>query len=138
MIIMGLILAAWIYGFILEQLEKKHMERFKEFLILNGDRILNGESCEFEGKMYSLTTEIVRYQWCISVLVLTMTRGTSFRRRDDKIMLIETTLITLFGGWWGIPWGPVRSIQCFIENGKALTQTMTLATLLSPLHYDSE
>ena len=25
-------------------------------------------------------------------------------------------LVTLFGGWWGFPWGPVRTIESFVIN----------------------
>ena len=26
------------------------------------------------------------------------------------------TMITLFAGWWGIPWGPIFSIQCLYNS----------------------
>jgi hypothetical protein len=38
---------------------------------------------------------------------------------------IGFTLITLFFGWWGIPWGPIYSIGALYSNltgGKDMTQ----------------
>jgi len=36
----------------------------------------------------------------------------------DKANMNATTKTALLG-WWGIPWGPIRSIQAFIRNGRA-------------------
>jgi hypothetical protein len=35
------------------------------------------------------------------------------------------TALTVLLGWWGIPWGPIRTIQCLITNlsgGKDITR----------------
>ncbi len=131
-----LILIAWIFSFVYEQIEKKRMDRFIQFCNENGQRLLNGEGCEFEGKIYYSHTRLIRYQWCISIIIITLTRGSSFHAEEDKAApLILSNLITLFGGWWGIPWGPIRSVQCFIENFKAEKDAVTVEAFLQPLNY---
>jgi hypothetical protein len=72
--------------------------------------------------------KLVRYQYCVSLLVITF-------RRSSEVHFIPAgesavgkglpwTLLTLVAGWWGIPWGPIFSIQALITNfkgGKDLT-----------------
>lgn len=62
---------------------------------------------------------------------MTFMRGTSFYRGEDRWMLAVITLITLFGGWWGIPWGPVRTIQAFVENAKNMSEPITMRNILT-------
>lgn len=71
----------------------------------------------------------VVYQYCISVIVMT------FRRRS-KVFFIRAgknaaarglpyALISLLLGWWGIPWGPVYTIQSLVRDlsgGKDVTE----------------
>jgi hypothetical protein len=72
--------------------------------------------------------KIVCYQYCISIFIL------SFRRSSDAYYIpagqssvgkgLPWTVVTLVMGWWGIPWGPIFSIQSLITNfkgGKDLT-----------------
>ncbi|PYX47366.1 MAG: hypothetical protein DMG79_14150 [Acidobacteria bacterium] len=73
--------------------------------------------------------KIVCYQYCISLLVIT------FRRSSDAYYIpagessvtkgLPWTLLSVVMGWWGIPWGPIFTIQSLITNfkgGKDLTE----------------
>lgn len=64
----------------------------------------------------------VTYRYCISVIVLTFRRGTEvhFVRPGESAVMkgLPWTLLTLVGGWWGIPFGPIFSIWCLFENLK--------------------
>jgi hypothetical protein len=84
--------------------------------------------------------KFVRYRYCVSVLVLTLLRGTDIYfvpAKDSRISKgLPWTLLTLLAGWWGIPWGPIRSIQSLVINLRggddltaAVSQTMGLANL---------
>ena len=72
--------------------------------------------------------KFVIYQYCVSVLILTFKRGTDvhFIRAGESRLVpgLAWTFLTLLLGWWGIPWGPIYSIQTFIVNfsgGKDVT-----------------
>ena len=64
----------------------------------------------------------VTYQYTISLLAITLLRLTpvyyippgvkagAYRRRANGLSLLF--------GWWGLPWGPMRTIQGLITNGK--------------------
>lgn len=66
--------------------------------------------------------KLVCYQYCVSVVVM------SFRRSSNIYLIpagqsaisksLPWTLLTLVAGWWGIPWGPIFSIQSRVTNFK--------------------
>ncbi len=66
--------------------------------------------------------KLVLYQYAISILVM------SFRRSSDIYFIpagesavkkgLPWSLLTLVAGWWGIPWGPIFSIQALVTNFK--------------------
>lgn len=124
-IIFILIIGSWIGAFILNSKEKKRSDRFSKFLAENAESLMNGSSLVFEGDTYRYDTALVQYQFAVSLISVSMTRGTSLRPKKDKVkMLLICTFISLFGGWWGIPWGPYYTIVSFINNGKAKEVTI--------------
>jgi hypothetical protein len=71
----------------------------------------------------------VMYQYCISIILMT------FRRTSNIYFLkagqgsigkgVGFTLISLLLGWWGIPWGPIYTVQTVWVNfrgGRDVTQ----------------
>jgi hypothetical protein len=89
--------------------------------------------------VYGLTTEQIKnevangakfvyFQYTISVIILTFRRnsGIYFVKSEEKHVIkgLPYTLISFFLGWWGIPWGPVYTIQSLSTNlggGKDVT-----------------
>ena len=72
--------------------------------------------------------KFIFFQYCISIVVMT------FRRPSDIYLVkagenavvkgLPFVLLTLLAGWWGIPWGPIYSIQSLATNlggGKDVT-----------------
>src|SRR5882724_10086851 len=75
--------------------------------------------------------KFVIYQYCISVLVMTFKRPSSiyFVRADENRVMkgLGFTLLSLALGWWGIPWGPIFTIQALWTNlngGQDVTQAV--------------
>jgi hypothetical protein len=73
----------------------------------------------------------IRYQYCISIGVMTFTRETAIyyvnSRRSVVVRGLPWTFLTLLVGWWGFPWGPIRTVQCLSKNlggGRDLTQAI--------------
>ena len=66
--------------------------------------------------------KLVCYQYCISIVVMT------FRRSSDVYYIpagenavakgLPWTLLSLVAGWWGIPWGPIFTVQALVTNFK--------------------
>lgn len=70
----------------------------------------------------------VMYQYTISLIVITLQRSSDiyFISADEKRVSngLAFILISLLFGWWGLPWGPVRtisSIRCNLLGGKDVT-----------------
>jgi hypothetical protein len=64
--------------------------------------------------------KFVIYQYCISVIVMTFKRGTDvyFVRAGHSTVTrgLGWSVLTLLLGWWGIPWGPIYTIQSLWVN----------------------
>ncbi len=72
--------------------------------------------------------KFVVFQYCFSIIVMTFKHSSDiyFVKAGEKIIKhsIGYILITLFFGWWGIPWGPIYSIGALFSNltgGKDIT-----------------
>lgn len=70
----------------------------------------------------------VAYEYCISVFIISFHRTSDpvFVRHNEDPMTkgLSYTLLTLFAGWWGIPFGPIFSIMSLYTNfrgGKDVT-----------------
>ena len=70
----------------------------------------------------------VIYEYCISLLIITFKRSSDIyfiRMGESRIGKgLGFSLISLFLGWWGIPWGPIYTITSFVTNfggGKDVT-----------------
>jgi len=64
--------------------------------------------------------KFVYFYYCISLLVVTIRRPSDVYliRVGESALLkgMPFTLLSLIGGWWGIPWGPIRTVQCLYVN----------------------
>lgn len=81
--------------------------------------------------------KFVMYQYCISLLVITFKRSSNiyFISHDQNATVkgLPFTLLSLLLGWWGIPWGPIYTIQSVwvnLNGGKDITQEV-LASMSS-------
>ena len=70
----------------------------------------------------------VCYMFCVSVLVMTFRRSSQVTYirsgRSRMVPGLGWSLLTVLVGWWGIPWGPIYSIQSIVTNmagGKDIT-----------------
>jgi hypothetical protein len=73
----------------------------------------------------------VLFQYCISIIILTFRRPSDiyFIRQGENALAkgLPFTLLSLMAGWWGIPWGPIYTIQSVYNNsrgGKDVTQAV--------------
>jgi hypothetical protein len=77
--------------------------------------------------------KFVVYYYCISLLVVTFRRASDihFIRPGESSVSKgwPWTLLTLVAGWWGIPFGPIFSIQSIFVNlrgGKDVTNDIVV------------
>ncbi len=64
--------------------------------------------------------KFVVYQFCISIVIMTFRRSSDiyFIRSTENGVLtgLGFTFLTFMLGWWGIPWGPIYTIQSLYKN----------------------
>ena len=80
-----------------------------------------------EGLSDSEVTELLRrgakfvvFSYTISILIMTFKRPSAvhFVRPDENAFVkgLPYSLLTWVLGWWGIPWGPIYSVQSLVGN----------------------
>lgn len=137
-VIFALAIASYVMFIVITQQGKKSDEEFVRFLVSHYNELLSGSSVDFMGVMYDRNTVLKRYRMTISYLVMTSSRVTGFMPKDNAGSYpVLVFLINLFGGWWGIPWGPIRTIQSFAENAGNENVT-TVSELLYRIGNSSE
>lgn len=79
--------------------------------------------------------KFVMYQYCISIIILTFRRGSNihFIKHGESAVTrgLGFVALSFLLGWWGIPWGPIYTIQSLVTDlggGKDVTQSV-LASL---------
>ncbi|MBX9694292.1 MAG: hypothetical protein K2Z81_18045 [Cyanobacteria bacterium] len=107
--------------FVFWKLSKKHEAEETEFiiwLIENADSVRRG-TARFKGHPIKMDTKVTQYLTCVSVIVLTQKIPTSLLISGSgsaRIAGVFNSLIALTCGWWGIPWGPIFTIESLFKN----------------------
>jgi hypothetical protein len=72
--------------------------------------------------------KFVQYQYCLSILIMTFKRYSkiTFVAPEENAVVkgLGFTLLAFVAGWWGIPWGPIWTIEALwvnLRGGKDLT-----------------
>jgi len=64
--------------------------------------------------------KLVVFYYCVSIVVLTFRRSSPvylLRAGENPVgKAMPWIILTALAGWWGIPWGPIYSIQSLVTN----------------------
>jgi hypothetical protein len=87
--------------------------------------------------------KFVVYRYCYSVIMLTVFESTAvylIRSKENRIVKgLPWILLTFFLGWWGIPWGPIRTVQSIwinLQGGVNVTARIAAGLHLTELKWD--
>jgi len=76
--------------------------------------------------------KLVCYQYCISIVVMTFRRSSNIyyipAGQSAVAKGLPWILLTMIAGWWGIPWGPIFTVQSLVTNfrgGKDVTAELS-------------
>lgn len=61
----------------------------------------------------------VTYRYAISFLIFTIYGSSAAHEVNGTtrfLLAVFYSLLTLLLGWWGLPWGPIRTIQALFVN----------------------
>ena len=83
--------------------------------------------------------KFVIFQYCISLLIITFKRSSNiyFISHADNAVIqgLPFTFLSLVLGWWGIPWGPIYTVQSVwvnLSGGKDVTKEVLASMTSAP------
>ena len=86
--------------------------------------------------------KFVIYRYCFSALIVTVMQNTDVyfvRAQESRVgKAVRWTLLTLVAGWWGIPWGPIRTFQSLwinLQGGEDVTASVADAMQLKSVDW---
>lgn len=117
--------------------EEKVEEPFLTWVLMNQQAIKDG-SAVYEGERVTLSSEGVRFETCVSVLIMTMRKKSPMLLAGSsqaKQCQVASTLLSLLVGWWGVPFGIIFTPFVVANNlwgGDKTTVTEILAIAENP------
>jgi len=89
---------------------------------------LDGMTVEQVNQELANGAKFIVFLYCVSIVILTFKRSSNiyFIKSGENTLKrsLKFTFISLFLGWWGIPWGIIYTIQSLVTNfqgGKDVT-----------------
>ena len=125
-------------GYIYHILLERHTLRLERWLIENREAIAQGEAW-YRGQRVGLDAELVRFDVCVSLLVITWRERSGFIMRHQDSWIAASFIysgVTFLFGWWGLPWGPVRTVAALTRNIRG-GERVTVGEMLTT-HADTE
>lgn len=97
---------------------EKQADEFQGWLTHNVNAIERGGAL-YRDVLVTPATVLTRYQVAMSFLIVTFkfpTRIYIVGHHATVAVAATCTLISLIFGWWGIPWGPIYTVQIVTRN----------------------
>ena len=106
-------------------------EAFLTYLAANADAIRAGTAA-FRDQPLTYATRLRNPELVLSFFLVSFrvpTRPVVYASRAERRLRVGCTLVTLVFGWWGIPWGPIWTVQTLRRNLSSAGE-VTIAELL--------
>jgi hypothetical protein len=113
-------ISAFIIGiYVFYSMQKKKNLDFLRWIGDNKERI-NSSGVDYKnGLVIDRYTELAQYYACISLLVITIKFPSRYYVKGTfsaNMAMIIYTLTTFLLGWWGLPKGPIYTLQIIFKN----------------------
>ena len=116
----GALIAAVLIGlFFLTRYHRTQAAEFEQWLTYNRSAIERGGALYKNRILITPTTRLTRYQVALSFLIVSFkipTRIYVVGHHATGFVAAVCTVISLGLGWWGIPWGPIYTVQVIYRN----------------------
>lgn len=93
-------------------------DRWRAAMFAVGVTTLSSAGTASRGPVVAGATYVV-FPYCVSVVLLTFRLNSGVKvipPGGSRLMAgLPYALVTLLFGWWGIPWGPIYSLQCLVR-----------------------
>jgi len=121
-----------VYVFNIEQ--EKRKQEFTDWLLQNKEKLKTNPTSplQWNGSVISHSFPMTQYQMTLFFLFMTSRYRSGFIFQDNPKKTktaLASSLLTLLVGWWGIPFGPICSIQTFYRNARGGCQSTVGASI---------
>jgi hypothetical protein len=117
---LGILVFSSIYLFLVKPAQRgKATDPLLGWIMENKQALQVGGSLYYGQHSISRETQLTAYCWVLSVVTLSMKSPGKWNIKGtarDKLSRVVSTIFNLVFGWWGIPWGPVFTIQSLLIN----------------------
>lgn len=113
--------------------ERRRSRAFSAWLAENAAAIVAG-TARYGGVAVTRDTPVRTHTAVVSLLVVSLklpTRPFVTGAESSLAAGLVCTLTSLLLGWWGIPWGPIWTLQCVFRNVSG-GEKRTLGSLVEP------
>lgn len=104
--------------------EERRVIRFHEWLAENRRAIQSGFG-DYEGTHVTPDTVLTQFRFCASAIWVTETVPTGYFIRghhNTALAALFFSVLSLLAGWWGVPWGFIRTPQAIFRNLRGGTE----------------
>jgi hypothetical protein len=104
--------------FFIVRAHHRQAQRFDVWLVANAEAIRNGRARVGQVPMTEATV-LTQYQAVVSFLIMTFkfpTRTYLVEHERTGLVAAICTVVSLIFGWWGVPWGPIYTVQVTTRN----------------------
>lgn len=116
----GAVIAAVLVGlFLLTRYYQRRATELEAWLTDNRAAIQGGGAVYENQVLITPTTRLTRYQLAVSFLIVSFkfpTRIYVVGHHTTGFIAAMCTVVSLALGWWGIPWGPIYTVQVVSRN----------------------
>jgi hypothetical protein len=105
--------------------EERRALRFHEWLAQNRRAVQSGFG-DYHGTHVTPDTTLTQFRFCASAIWVTETVPTGYFIRghhNTSVAALFFSLLSLLAGWWGLPWGLIRTPQTIFRNLRGGTES---------------
>lgn len=125
-------LACLIYGLLFHR-DERQKEGLKVWIYRNCDE-LRKNGLMYNGVRIDEQTQFVQYHYCFSYILFTHQKYSGYYIKEHHatgLLRILFSGFSLVFGWWGMPWGPLRTIECIRHN--TLSKSLSLSEVINQM-----
>jgi hypothetical protein len=107
-----------VFGWAVAWWEERRVLRFHEWVAENRNAIKSGFG-DYHGTHVTPDTVLTQFRFCASAIWVTETVPTGYFIRGHHNTVVAAlffSLLSLLTGWWGLPWGFIRTPQAIFLN----------------------
>jgi len=134
----GIAIALALNGlFMFSRYQEKQTANFMAWLHANKEQLKNDSRLilTWNGIPLKYDSYVTQYHLCVSFVIITFREPTNIMLEESSnrfLVNIVACILTFIFGWWGIPWGPIYTVQALLRNFRGGTQ-QHIADLITEL-----